>query len=328
MDGIRVRGNRYRVDVTVGGIRRTKTVGTMDQAKLAHAELRAELLRGIPQEEREGTWTLQQALDKAKLMAWSDKISGDKLHRNAEMVVDIIGASLPVTKVTTEMLYDVSQQLLEAGNSNATVNRKMAAVSKLLTVAMDCNKLTKKPKIPHRNESEHRIRFLSRDEELTCLSILEQWSRDEHAEAFCVLIDTGIRPSELWRIEARDFDHQVINFWKTKNHRARSVPMTARVGDIMLRRSEMTPQGPLFPYDDHWFLRTWDRMKAHMKLSEDVQFIPYALRHTCLSRLVQRGVPLKVVQEWAGHTNIATTMRYAHLCPTNLLDAVKVLETT
>ncbi len=326
MDGIRKRGERYRVDVTVGGVRRTQTVATIEQAKLAHAELRAELLRGIPQEQRADTWTLAQALEKSKLMAWSDKISGEKLYRNAEMVVEQIGASLPVNKVTTEMLYDVVQRLLDGGNSNATVNRKMAAVSKLLTIAVDCGKLAKKPKIPHRNESEHRIRFLSRDEEMTCLSILEQWSRDEQAEAFCILIDTGIRPSELWRIEARDFDHQVINFWQTKNHKARSVPMTVRVGDILLRRAGMTPTGPLFPYDDAWFERTWNRMKAHMKLAEDTQFIPYALRHTCLSRLVQRGVPLKVVQEWAGHTNIQTTMRYAHLSPTNLLDAVKVLE--
>ncbi len=41
--------------------------------------------------------------------------------------------------------------------------------------------------------------------------------------------------------------------------------------------------------------------------------------HTCASRLVQRGVPLKVVQEWMGHKAINMTMRYAHLAPANLL---------
>lgn len=66
-------------------------------------------------------------------------------------------------------------------------------------------------------------------------------------------------------------------------------------------------------------------MKALIGLAEDTQFVPYALRHTCCSRLVQRGVNLRVVQEWMGHKTITVTLRYAHLCPTNLLNAVNVL---
>ena len=41
---------------------------------------------------------------------------------------------------------------------------------------------------------------------------------------------------------------------------------------------------------------------------------------------VQRGVALKVVQEWMGHKAINVTMRYAHLARANLLAAVSVLE--
>ncbi len=69
-------------------------------------------------------------------------------------------------------------------------------------------------------------------------------------------------------------------------------------------------------------------MKCVMELEHDDQFIPHCLRHTCASRLVQRGVPILVVQQWLGHKTIQMTMRYAHLCPTNLEEAVKVLEPT
>ena len=48
--------------------------------------------------------------------------------------------------------------------------------------------------------------------------------------------------------------------------------------------------------------------------------------HTCASRLVQRRINLKVVQTWMGHKSIQITLRYAHLAPSNLMDAVKVLE--
>jgi len=48
-------------------------------------------------------------------------------------------------------------------------------------------------------------------------------------------------------------------------------------------------------------------------------------RHTFCSRLVQAGVHLKVVQEAAGHASIASTMRYAHFAPSQVVDAMAVL---
>ena len=63
-----------------------------------------------------------------------------------------------------------------------------------------------------------------------------------------------------------------------------------------------------------------------MQLDRDTQFIPHALRHTCASRLVQRGVSLLVVKEWMGHKSIVTTQRYSHLAAQNLFDAARVLE--
>ena len=38
----------------------------------------------------------------------------------------------------------------------------------------------------------------------------------------------------------------------------------------------------------------------------------HSLRHTCLTRALQRGVDLATVQALAGHSNISTTSRYLH----------------
>ena len=48
-------------------------------------------------------------------------------------------------------------------------------------------------------------------------------------------------------------------------------------------------------------------------------------RHTCASRLVQRGVPLLLVKDWLGHEDIQTTMIYAHLAPKALHSVVGLL---
>ena len=61
-------------------------------------------------------------------------------------------------------------------------------------------------------------------------------------------------------------------------------------------------------------------------LGDDTDFVPHCLRHTCASRLVQKGVHLQVVQQWLGHRAIQTTLRYAHLAPKNLNSARDVLE--
>ena len=39
----------------------------------------------------------------------------------------------------------------------------------------------------------------------------------------------------------------------------------------------------------------------------------HALRHTCLTRLREAGMPLEAVQSQAGHASIETTRIYLHL---------------
>ena len=49
------------------------------------------------------------------------------------------------------------------------------------------------------------------------------------------------------------------------------------------------------------------------------------LRHTAATRMTEKCIDLAVVQEILGHSDIKTTMRYAHPVPERKLKAIEVL---
>uniref|UniRef100_UPI0035E45CD3 tyrosine-type recombinase/integrase n=1 Tax=Ectopseudomonas guguanensis TaxID=1198456 RepID=UPI0035E45CD3 len=50
----------------------------------------------------------------------------------------------------------------------------------------------------------------------------------------------------------------------------------------------------------------------------------HALRHTFASHFIQNGGDILTLQKILGHSSPAMTMRYAHLAPEHLAEAVKL----
>jgi site-specific recombinase XerD len=80
------------------------------------------------------------------------------------------------------------------------------------------------------------------------------------------------------------------------------------------------PKDAVFSIDDN--KKWWAAVTKEARV-KDMRW--HDLRHTFCSRLVQRGVNLKVVQEAAGHLTIQTTAKYAHLDKRSLHEAMTVL---
>lgn len=126
----------------------------------------------------------------------------------------------------------------------------------------------------------------------------------------------------------------LVSIWRTKNGKARSIPLTKRVAEVLERRfadtkARLNTIGSVKAFDgwNHSKVRTmWEKVRRHMKLMNDPQFVPHAMRHTFCSRLVQRGVDIVTVSKLAGHSSIVVTMRYSHLAPDSLAHAIRKLE--
>ncbi|NGO55594.1 tyrosine-type recombinase/integrase [Allomesorhizobium camelthorni] len=215
-------------------------------------------------------------------------------------------------------------KLRERGNSNATINRKMAALSKLLRKAYKMGNIHNLPEFRRQKERAGRIRFLEREEEDRLFSAVR--SRSEDCYRLCIfLVDTGCRLGEAIGLIWNDVHDHRVSFWITKSGRSRTVPLTARAREALIVGG-VRAKGPFSMLNQPNFRAIWNDAKAEIGLGTDLQVVPHILRHTCASRLVQGGIDIRRVQMWLGHQTLQMTMRYAHLATNDLDSCVGVLE--
>jgi integrase len=223
-----------------------------------------------------------------------------------------------------EMLDQLIGKLRKRGNSNATINRKMAALSKLLRKAYKMGDVHSLPEFKRQKEKAGRIRFLDTDEENLLFSEIRAHS--ELYYRFCLfLMDTGARLSEGLNLRWGDIHKDRVTFWVTKSGRSRSVPLTQRAA-AAIEASDRRYSGPFAEIDQQRFRIAWHNAKDAVGFADDKDVVPHVLRHTCASRLVQGGIDIRRVQMWLGHQTLTMTMRYAHLASHDLDMCVPILE--
>lgn len=147
---------------------------------------------------------------------------------------------------------------------------------------------------------------------------------------FAVL--TGLRRAEQFRLRVADLDmaRAGIHVPSSKGSRRRWVALNPEA--LAIAKLWAKQGGPFLFYPK----ATGDRIKLGKQFCDRVfrravrgAEIQHArwhdLRHAFASRMVQKDVPLYVVQQLLGHTNPAMTQRYAHLQDAQFRDAVNKL---
>lgn len=238
--------------------------------------------------------------------------------------LDEILSGAAFSEFTDEMLDRLIGALRKRGNSNATINRKLAALSKLLRKAHRMGDIPALPEFQRLKEKAGRIRFLEPDEETRLFTAIFEKS-DLYGRLCVFLIDTGARLGEGIGLHWQDIRQDRVTFWLTKNGRSRSVPLTERA-IAALRASDRTRRGPFTSIVQAKFRAAWNEAKQEVGLGADPDIVPHILRHTCASRLVQGGIDIRRVQTWLGHQTLQMTMRYAHLASGDLDICVPILE--
>lgn len=337
---IRPKSGGFQVDVTWQGQRAPRvTVPDKATAERLEAQFKADLMAGRPidagavskarvKATRGSTATMGQLYDYAMRRRWRGSKSERTAEVTARMCVDYLGWDRPVAEVTSEVASSMADEWAEQGSANATINRKLAALRVMLNYALEKGEIDVLPRWEQRKEYEGRLRYFSDDEER---SLIDFFSDDQTFVDMLVLgLDTGFRYAEIVGLQVKDFSFSTgkLTTWETKGNRARSVPLTPRARAVAMRlRSGKRDFDPMIakPYPSQRVSARMARWKAFEGLPAGDEACFHSTRHTCCSRLVQKGVPLPVVQKWMGHADINTTMRYAHLSPDSFDQAVQAL---
>lgn len=104
-----------------------------------------------------------------------------------------------------------------------------------------------------------------------------------------------------------------------KSGKPREIPMNS----VLIETLRSVPQRIDSPYVFAGEPDKWLREACQSAKIKDVSW--HSLRHTFGSRLAMAGVPLRHIAELMGHSSMQVTMRYAHLSPGHLADAVERL---
>lgn len=167
--------------------------------------------------------------------------------------------------------------------------------------------------------SEQELAYLLEDEIDELLEVIRKTSKNPHVLLITrICLATGCRWSEAENLTRRRVQHGRCYFVETKSGRNRAVPIDWRLErDIQRHLREHRSFGTS---TISAFRRALDKT--------DIQLPPgqaaHVLRHTFASHFMMNGGNILTLQQILGHADIKMTMRYAHLAPEHLEDALRL----
>jgi integrase len=336
-------GNSWRVDITFRGkrYRKISPENTRSGALAYEVVLRNMLTRGedidAPQQKEESfidfanEWLNTYAKPNNK----ASELRAKKLIMRKHLIPAF--GNLPLTKIQSGEIERYKARKIDQSLHPKTINNHITVLRRCLRSAQEWGRIERIPFMKLMRVPPSEMGFLSEDEERVFLDAAQnELSRLMYITA----LNTGMRMGELLGLDwsAVDFQRKSICvrqsivrgvFGTPKSNRVRFIPLTDTLAALLWGKRER--EGLVFgrkdgsPLSDSALKKMiWNTCdRAGMK-----RFGWHRFRHTFASRLVSREVPLRAVQQLLGHASIQMTERYAHLAPTVLTDAIRVLENT
>jgi len=346
------RGNKFQARVKeTGGKYHRYSFDTLAEAEAWEAQARAQKLSGTlidkPNTFKENITFLDFYLNEETKL-WN------RLNRPKHMVtfVNDLYPDLYMKDLCYSHLVSIVEEYKKKKVKANTINHYLSRLKRVHDHAVD---LGINPHVirkwPWRSTKhiEARQKFLTNNEEEAIIQGFRDMNLHRYAEAFMFALDTGCRPSELFHSyksatqqigwdqisklaggnmsnladPATGLPRAVVKLQsKTGTSSIRYIPLSPRVIEVLQWSAERGDVSPFQTGKRKINLVLYGKylklIREEYNLSDEI--IAYSTRHTCASRLVQRGAPIANIMKWMGHTQISQTLAYAKLRNTDLLD--------
>lgn len=233
----------------------------------------------------------------------------------------------------------------DAGAANGTINRELTILKRMFSLAIQGEKLLRKPHIQLLREDNVRTGFFEPDQYESLIRHLPDDIRPVIEFAYI----TGWRVnSEILTLQWRQVDLRAgevrLDPGSTKNREGRVFPLTPELRGLLDRRLNVLESlkadglicpwvffrlvahgrhGPKRPVPIRAFRKAW---KTACRAAGCPARIPHDLRRTAVRNMVRVGIPERVAMQLTGHKTRSVFERYNIVSGGDLRDACKRLE--
>lgn len=219
----------------------------------------------------------------------------------------------------------------------ATINNILTVLRKILNHALDMEVIEKIPRFKLLRIPPQPFEYLGFDEYGQLIKAVS--SDSELSVAMLLAGDAGLRRGEINALRWQDINFPLgkLTVWESiwrgqrkepKGKKARTVPLTKRLTHA-LKAHRHLGEYVLMRDSKPWTVETfrWQGARAYRLAQLPPVVHPWhCLRHTFCSHLAMKGASPRAIMELAGHSELSTTLRYMHLAPATLTQAISLLE--
>ena len=253
--------------------------------------------------------TIRQAINQVSDKEWTNHKNGKGSIKNAQVFEKYYGHENLLNHLATEDVRNFKHHCRSTLEyKNGTINRKLAALSKLCTWARGVKGFNFKwglPLIEYERENNQREFVISDELQDKLLETARSSYRDDEADLWHCLILTGCRVSELLSLTWDNVrDDGFLYLVDTKTGDDRFVPIFKEVKSILQRRRNLPKP---FTQNINAVEHSWRMVRKKLGLAHEKDFVMHSLRHTCITRLLKKGIGIEVVSKIVGHKEIRMT---------------------
>ena len=225
---------------------------------------------------------------------------------------------IPLNKVNVNFVRDFHRWLIR--NVQCSVNTTwlyMIAFKHIVTLAVNRGMITTNPFLGYRLRCEHTHRNFLHKNEIKRLMNVEVYSSTESLvrDAFVFSCFTGLSYSDIRRIKPSDIlgdgGDMYIAMQRIKTHTSLNIPILPIPARLIKQYRPANSLSPIFLLpSNYWCNNILKRLIGRTTISKHITF--HSARHTFATTItLSEGVPIEIVSNMLGHTNIKTTQTYA-----------------